>query len=158
MSFFLRILNAEFTELDLRSRGLLARLDDDVVFQPVYSKDQAIERASCGEFIVRSAAMVEQTFGGLTTRLWDDPFEWTLPEKLINTAGITEYLNEVEATRVRGFSLFTSDDDLQRELPAPTKLVSVFQLLTQTLARANHLQGRAFSSFQILTGKKPPRL
>lgn len=154
MLMLLPVLDAEFTALDRRSRALLGRLNDENVFRPLVN----IERSSCGESIVRSAAMVEQTFGGLTTRLWDDPFEWTLPEKLGGIAGITEYLDEVEATRSRGFQLFVSDDDLTRLLPAPVKMISVFELLTQTLARANHFQGRAFASFQILKGEKPPRI
>ena len=54
---------------------------------------------SCGEQVLRSAAIVEQTFGGLTANLWDDPFEWTLPETLSTSAKVIEYLNEVEATR-----------------------------------------------------------
>ena len=29
-----------------------------------------------------SAGTIEQTFGGITANLWDDPFEWTLPETL----------------------------------------------------------------------------
>lgn len=150
----LTTLDANFTALDERSRDLLARLDDGNVFHPV----GGIERLSCGELIVRSAAMVEQTFGGLTTRLWDDPFEWTLPEKLGGIEGIIEYLGEVEATRIRGFKLFANDDDLLRELPAPVRMMSLFELLTQTLSRSDHFQGRAFAAFQILTGEKPPRL
>ncbi len=150
----IRTLDTEFASLDRRSRLLLERLDDDRVFRPIKN----LERTSCGELVVRSAAMVEQTFGGLTTRLWDDPFEWTLPEKLGTIAGILEYLDEVEATRKRGFQLFTSDDELSRELPAPVKVISLFELLIQTLSRANHFQGRAFLAFQIVTGEKPPRL
>lgn len=113
---------------------------------------------SCGEYILRSAGAVEQTFDGLTTRLWDDPFEWTLPEKLSTHAAIVQYLDEVEATRKRGFAFFTSDDDLRREIPAPEKLRPLGDILTDTLARASHLQGRAFAIFQTLTNEKPPRL
>jgi hypothetical protein len=150
----IRTLDTEFETLDRRSRLLLERLDDSNIFRPAAN----VERSSCGELLVRSAALVEQTFGGLTTRLWDDPFEWTLPEKLGTTAGILEYLDEVEATRLRGFELFTADDELSRELPAPVKVISLFELLIQTLGRANHFQGRAFAAFHILTGEKPPRL
>lgn len=158
MSALLPILNAEFVAIDQRSRIFLSLLDDKLIFRSMLHETDRLERASCGEFIVRSAAMVEQTFGGLTTRLWDDPFEWTLPEHLGTIAGVSEYLDEVEATRSRGFNLFLSDDDLLRELPAPVKVISIFELLTQTLAKANHFQGRAFATFQLLTGTKPPNL
>ena len=113
---------------------------------------------SCGEYILRSAAMVEKTFGGITTRLWDDPFEWTLPEKLSDRESIIRYLDEVEETRKNGFSFFTSDADLKKELPAPEKLRSIIQILLDTLAMANHFQGRAFAVFQMISDEKLPRL
>ena len=69
--------------------------------------------------ILRSAAAVEQTFGGITTRLWDDPFEWTLPEALSTNELILNYLNETEETRRKCFAFFASDEDLRREIPAP---------------------------------------
>ena len=113
---------------------------------------------SCGEYLLRSAAAVEQTFDGLTTRLWDDPFEWTLPEKLSTHEAIIQYLDEVEETRKKGFDFFRSDDDLARDIPAPEKLLSLAEILTDTLSRAAHHQGRAFAIYQVLTANKPPRL
>ena len=79
----------------------------------------SIAMFSCGEYVLRTAAIVEKTFGGITTRLWDDPFEWTLPEKLSDKHAIIDYLDEVEQTRSNGFKFFTSDSDLTREMPAP---------------------------------------
>ena len=61
---------------------------------------------SCGEYILRSAAAVEQTFGGITTRLWDDPFEWTLPEALSTDRfdfGIFERKSKKRAEKVSHF-------------------------------------------------------
>ena len=113
---------------------------------------------SCGEYILRSAAAVEQTFGGITTRLWDDPFEWTLPEKLSTPELILEYLSEAEETRKKGFAFFRTDEDLRRELPAPEKLKSIFALLLETLARAENFQGRAFAIFQMFSDEKLPRI
>ena len=113
---------------------------------------------SCGEYLLRSAATVEQTFDGLTTRLWDDPFEWTLPEKLSTRAAVLEYLDEVDATRKRGFGFFKSDDDLKREIPAPEEFRTLADILVDTLVRASHLEGRACAIYQTLTGEKLPRL
>ena len=45
------------------------------------------------QHILRSAAAIEQMCGGLTANLWDDPFEWTLPETLSTPAKVIEYLN-----------------------------------------------------------------
>lgn len=113
---------------------------------------------SCGEFILRSAGAVEQTFGGITTRLWDDPFEWTLPEELSTTGKMIEYLGEVEETRRKGFTFFDSDDDLQREMPAPEKLKSIAAILLETLARAEHYEGRAYAVYQMFGTRKLPRI
>ena len=113
---------------------------------------------SAGEYILRSAAAVEQTCGGITTRLWDDPFEWTLPEKLSTRERVIEYLNEVEDTRRSAFRFFTSDSDLSKQIPAPEKLRSIFDLVLETLARSEHYQGRALAIFQMLSDKKLPRL
>ncbi|HEX2269316.1 MAG TPA: hypothetical protein VHH35_07275, partial [Pyrinomonadaceae bacterium] len=58
--------------------------------------------------ILRSAAVIEQTFGGLTANLWDDPFEWTLPETLSTPELVIEHLSEVDALRQRFFSSIDS--------------------------------------------------
>ena len=113
---------------------------------------------SCGEYILRSAGAVEQTFGGIMSRLWDDPFEWTLPEELSTIEKISEYLAEVEETRRKGFAFFASDEDLKREIPAPEKLRSIFEILLETVARAEHFQGRAFAVFQMFSDEKLPNL
>jgi hypothetical protein len=113
---------------------------------------------SIGEYIIRSGAEVEQVIGGITTRLWDDPFEWTLPEELHSTAKIVEYLEEVEAERMKGFRYLTSDADLARSIPAPERLHTIFELLTQTLVRSAHYQGRAFALHQLYSDQKLPAL
>jgi hypothetical protein len=66
-----------------------------------------------------------------------------LPEQLSTNELILEYLNEVETTRLNGFTLFQSDDDLKREFPAPVKLLTIFELLLETLTTAENFQGRA---------------
>jgi hypothetical protein len=148
----------QFIRLDGRSRELLSRLNDELLFRRPGGLATSLTPFSCGEYLLRSAAAVEQTFDGLTTRLWDDPFEWTLPEKLSSREAILIYLDEVEATREKGFGFFTSDDDLKREVPAPEHMRSLAEILVDTISRASHLQGRAFVIYQTLTGEKLPRL
>jgi len=87
--------------------------------------------------------MVEQAFLGLTRRLWDDPFEWTLPEKLSTTDAIIGYLDEVIETRRSGFDFLVSDDDLKRTLPAPEKLKPILQVVTEAIARSENYLGKA---------------
>src|SRR5215211_4604889 len=95
------------------------------------------------DLLLRSAAVIEQMCGGLTANLWDDPFEWTLPETLSNADRVIEYLDEVDLARQRAFS--SIDDD------ALTKLISVpsgesrqlISLLLETLVKSSEFQGRA---------------
>jgi hypothetical protein len=112
---------------------------------------------SVGENVLRSAAAVEQTFGGITANLWDDPFEWTLPEYLTTPAKITEHLDEVEATRKRAFSSFSDDACLLKNIATPIdERRPLIELLLATLVRASGYQGQAVATLRILSGISPP--
>ncbi len=158
MDTILTAFDSRFALIDARSRDLLSRLTGDTLY--ARPRETRLEMApfSCGEYILRSAAMVEKTFGGITTRLWDDPFEWTLPEKLNDKGKVLNYLDEVEATRQNGFAFFNSDDDLKREIPAPEKQRAIFDILLETTGLAEHFQGRAFAIFQMLSDAPLPRI
>ena len=158
MKNILSAFDRAFLKVDGRTRQLLAKIPENDLFVKPREIANSMAMFSCGEYLLRSAAMVEKTFGGITTRLWDDPFEWTLPEKLATHADITRYLDEVEVTRLKGFSFFTSDDDLRREMPAPEKLTPIAEIVIDTLAKAEHFQGRAFAVFQMLSDEKLPRI
>ena len=158
MDFSLSEFDRRFALIDAHSRELVSKLSDATLY--ARPRETRLEMApfSCGEYILRSAAMVEKTFGGITTRLWDDPFEWTLPEKLNDTLSVLNYLDEVEATRKNGFAFFNSDDDLKREMPAPEKLRTIFDILLETIGLAEHFQGRAFAIFQMISDENMPRV
>ena len=63
---------------------------------------------------------MEQTCGGLTANLWDDPFEWTLPETLSNADRIIEYLSEVDLARQRAFKSIRDDSALTKYISVPS--------------------------------------
>jgi hypothetical protein len=150
MHKFIDSFDSQFRKLHVRSVELVGKIPSDKLFwQPVETGFQ-FPVNSFGANILRSAGKVEQTFNGIMTRLWDDPFEWTLPEQLSTNKLIAEYLNEVEITRLKGFTLFHTDADLQREFPAPIKLLTIFDLLLETLATAENFQGRAISVYDFL--------
>ena len=93
--------------------------------------------------ILRSAAAIEQMCGGLTANLWDDPFEWTLPETLSNVDRIVEYLSEVDLARTRAFNAM-DDGALTRYIPVPSgESRLLISLLLETLVNAVELRGRA---------------
>jgi hypothetical protein len=154
----LSILSEHFAKLHDRSVTLVRSLTNAQLFEKPREMDRSMAMFSCGEYVLRSAAAVEQTFGGIATRLWDDPFEWTLPEKLSTTDLVIEYLEEVAATRRHGFSFFKSDDDLMKQIPAPERIRPIFDVLLETLGRAEHFQGRAFAVFQMVSDATLPRI
>ena len=122
-------------------REIVHEIDQAFAALIVTLKDLA--RSVPPENLVRSAAAIEQMCGGLTANLWDDPFEWTLPETLSNPDRVNAYLDEVDLARQRAFN---SIDDA-----ALTKFVSVpsgesqllITLLLETLVKASELRGRA---------------
>lgn len=158
MKNFIEIFDAKFANLNRRSVELINLTAEENLFQKPRRLEKTMTMFSVGEYVLRSAGKVEQTFGGIATRLWDDPFEWTLPEKLFSNELILDYLSEVEETRNKGFALFKSDEDLQREMPAPVKIKTIFEILLETLNTAEHFQGRAFAVFQMFSDAKLPRL
>jgi hypothetical protein len=127
--------DSEFARLYKDWRQLIKGLDGGKIYQPT-----STGRTSQGEQVLRSARIVEQTFGGITANLWDDPFEWTLPENLTTPEKLLEYLDEVENTRRRGFELLRTDDDLMKQVMTPSGSKQLASLLLETLVRARHHQ------------------
>jgi hypothetical protein len=159
MKKFISSLDEQFVRLAARSHALVEAVPEDKLYWQPRQSSGAFPIYSCGEHILRSAAAIEQTFGGITTNLWDDPFEWTLPETLSTPLRVAEYLNEVEATRLRGFSLFASDEDLLKEIAAPSgEMLPLCSLLLETIERAAHHQGRAFATFRLFSEVRLPRV
>jgi hypothetical protein len=102
-------------------------------------------RSVPSEYILRSAAVVEQTCGGLTSNLWDDPFEWTLPETLSNADRIVEYLSEVDVARQRAFSSIQDDSALTKFISDPSGERLLISVLLESLVRAAEFRGRALA-------------
>jgi hypothetical protein len=72
-------LNNQFAEIHKISCDFITRLSTELLYT---RPPKASSNDTCGEQILRCGAVIEQSFGGLTANLWDDPFEWTLPENL----------------------------------------------------------------------------
>ena len=131
-------IDREFSKLIESLKGLVKSVPADLL----YRHPPAV---SVGENILRSAAIVEQTCGGLASNLWDDPFEWTLPETLSNADLIDEYLSEVDLARQRAFTSIADDTALTRCILDPSGERLLIDLLLETLVRAAEFRGRALS-------------
>ncbi len=138
----------QYAQLYSSWRELVQELAPDSIYQKPISESDS--RLSCGEYIVKSARVVEQTFGGITANLWDDPFEWTLPETLTTREKLLNYFAEVEATRRRGFELFKTDEDMLKEIMTPSGETQLLSILLDTLVRAGHHQFSARETLKRL--------
>ena len=155
----LSCLDEQFTQLAVRWHSVLEAVPPEKLYWQPRQSSGAFPVYSCGEHLLRSAAAVEQTFGGLTVNLWDDPFEWTLPETLDTHERIAEYFQEVEATRRRGFQLFDDDGALLKEIVVPSgERQSLGALLVETLVRAVHHEGRACATLHLFSDARLPVL
>ncbi len=150
MKKFIETFNLQFRNLHNRSIEFVGKIPPDKLFWQPFETHFQFPVNSFGANILRSAGKVEQTFNGIATRLWDDPFEWTLPEQLSTNELIIEYLNEVETAGLKAFTLFHTDEDLLREFPAPIKMRSILELLLETLTAAENFQGRAIAVYNFL--------
>ena len=154
-----RGLDEQFARLHGRSLALVRAVPvGRLYWQPARASGaRAYPLHSCGEHLLRSAAAVEQTFGGITVNLWDDPFEWTLPEALPRPADVSRYLEEAEATRRRAFEFLRSDEDLSKGIATPSgEMRTLFALAAGTLTRAAHHQGRAYATLRLFSDARLP--
>src|ERR1051325_1136734 len=145
------------SNLDRQFAALLNSLKDLASSVPstlLYRNPPAV---SIGENILRSAAAIEQTCGGLTSNLWDDPFEWTLPETLSNGDLIVDYLSEVDRQRQWAFNSITDDGGLTKYVSTPEGGAPLVDLLLETLLRSSDHRGRAVATIKILSGEGTPR-
>ena len=86
----------------------------------------------------------------LTRRLWDDPFEWTLPESLSTVELVNEYIAEVDAARRSAFKSITSDRELTKYISGPSgEPQHLFALLLETLMKASDYYGRALATKNV---------
>src|SRR5438552_16101921 len=114
----------EFARLEHAWRELIRATSDQVLYQKDNQRDLSV-----GEQVLQSARIVEQTFGGITANLWDDPLEWTLPETLTTSPKLLAYLDEVKDARRRGFELLQSDEDLHKTVMTPSEPRQIMPLL-----------------------------
>jgi hypothetical protein len=140
-------IDREFANLITSLKDLASSVPRDLL----YRNPPAV---SIGENILRSAAAIEQTCGGLATNLWDDPFEWTLPETLSSPELVVDYLSEVDLARQRAFNSIRDDSALSKYVSVPSgEPRSLLSLLLETLVDAGDYRGRAVATVKILSGE-----
>jgi hypothetical protein len=141
MNPFITWFDLEFKRLETEWRDSIEQLDA----ASFYSENQQ-ELSPAAEQILRSARIVEQVSGGITANLWDDPFEWTLPETLSTKDKLISYVDEVRDSRARAFQLFKDDANLLKTVMAPAGPTQLMSLLLNALvqARLQQLQAKDY--------------
>jgi hypothetical protein len=137
-------LDRQFAELHNARSHLARTADPQNLFEPL-GDESVLWPVSAATSLVRSAAFVEQLINGITVRLWDDPFEWTLPERMLTPDDLIAYFVEVETARLRGFEFLKDDDDLDRSIPAPIEIMPLARIFTETIERSRQLLNEANS-------------
>ena len=142
--------------LDLQFASLLQSLRTLTLSVPNNLLYRSTPALSVGENILKSAGVVEQTCGGLTSNLWDDPFEWTLPETLSTGEHILDYLSEVVTAKERAFACLGNDEVLLKYIAVPwSDSCQLLELLMQTLVKASEYRGRAVATAELLSRIDP---
>jgi hypothetical protein len=149
-------LDRDFARLHVNACALITQTSSETLYVAPTAENTAAagprQLPSIGESVLRGAAAVEQTFGGITANLWDDPFEWTLPEYLSTPDKVIDHLAEVEATRMRAFSSFTDDGCLQKFIAVPSGgTQTLHQLLLETLDAATRCEANAQLALKMLS-------
>ena len=144
-------------QLDREFGDLINSLKDLASSVPINILYRNPPEISIGECILRSAAKIEQTCGGLTSNLWDDPFEWTLPETLSNSELIVDYLSEVDRLRQLAFNSIADDSALTKYISAPVGERQLVNVLLETLVEAGDYRGRAVGTIKILSDEGAAR-
>lgn len=138
-----KVLDGQFKALIKSLDQLAGETSDEVLYKRP-------PRITIGENILRSAACLEQVFGGLTANLWDDPFEWTLPETLSTTERIREYLAEVDVARTEFFE-HLHDAALVKLIAAPSgEQKPIIGVLLESLVVSSDYRGRAVVISKLL--------
>lgn len=137
----IRILRADFLRLLDRADQMLFRMEEP----------WDADRRAAVEGLVRGCGVLEQVMSGIMTRMWDDPFEWTLPEELNDKEKVSEYVKEVRLLVDKGFGFFTSDLELGKVIPSPSGAIALGQLLVDALATAEPLLNDASERIEGLS-------
>lgn len=148
----------QFFELHTRRLRLLEAAVPELVYARAAINQRGMMVHTFGEMLLRSAAVVEQIAGGITARLWDDPFEWTLPEKLNTKELIVEYFNEVETVRKRAFAFIATDNDLARNIPSPEEFRSLALIFASAISRSSAHLAKAEELYKVADDLKNTNL
>jgi uncharacterized damage-inducible protein DinB len=147
------------SELERIHQNLLEILDlipEDKLYLKPFESPNFIRIYSCGELISHIGGIVEYAFNGITSNLWEEPFEWITREALPTRSHIAAYLEEVAQVRRMAFTAF-SDGDLPKKIYFPNaRGTTLAEILTRTLSHASHHRGQVYAYVHLFTEARLP--
>ena len=147
----------EFDALEDRLCSLIEHTFDEMLFWKPVPDEKTLIELSIGGCVIRSAAMIEQVFLGITRRLWDDPFEWTLRESLPNREYLRGYINEVKKVTKEAFAHLKTEDLPKRIYLPDGNPTTIGKLLLRTILHAVHHRGQLYAYVHLFSEEKLPR-
>ena len=146
-------------DLERIHENLIAVLDiipEDRLYWKPFDSANFIRVYSCGELISHIGGIVEYAFNGITSNLWEEPFEWITREALPTRSHIASYLEEVAQVRRMALTSVT-DSDLPKRIYFPNATETTLgEILIRTLSHASHHRGQVYAYVHLMTDVRLP--
>jgi uncharacterized damage-inducible protein DinB len=147
------------TELERIHQNLIELLDlipEEKLYWKPFQSPNFIRIYSCGELISHVGGIVEYAFNGITSNLWEEPFEWITREALPTRAHVATYLEEVAQLRRQAIEMLT-DNDLSKRLYFPNAVATTMgEILIRTLSHASHHRGQIYAYVHLFSDVRLP--
>ena len=150
------VIGGELERIHQNLIEVLAIIPEDKLYWKPFESEKFIRIYSCGELISHIGGTVEYAFNGITSNLWEEPFEWITREVLPTRAHIAAYLDEVAKVRRMAFTDF-SDEDLPKRIYFPNAASTTLgEILVKTLSHASHHRGQVYAFVHLVTDARLP--
>ena len=150
------VIAGEFERIHQNLIEVLDIIPEEKLYWKPFESENFIRIYSCGELISHIGGIVEYAFNGITSNLWEEPFEWITREVLPTRSHIAGYLDEVARVRRMAFTDF-SDGDLPKRIYFPNAASTTLgEILVKTLSHASHHRGQVYAYVHLVTGVRLP--
>ena len=150
------VIGGEFERIHQNLIDVLALIPEEKLYWKPFESENFIRIYSCGELVSHIGGIVEYAFNGITSNLWEEPFEWITREVLPTRSHIAAYLDEVARVRRMAFTDF-KDKDLPKLIYFPNSASTTLgEILVKTLSHASHHRGQVYAYVHLVTDVRLP--
>jgi uncharacterized damage-inducible protein DinB len=150
------VIGGEFERIHQNLIEVLAIIPEEKLYWKPFESEKFIRIYSCGELISHIGGIVEYAFNGITSNLWEEPFEWITREVLPTRSHLAGYLDDVARLRRMAFEDFT-DLDLPKRIYYPNAASTTLgEILVKTLSHAAHHRGQVYAYVHLFADARLP--